>query len=184
MSRIGKNPVEIPAGVTVTVTGQTVKAKGAKGEISQIIHAAIKVEVKENKVTLSPAVENSEAGALWGLSRTLVSNLVEGVSKGFSKTLIVKGVGYKFAMKGKDLELQLGFSHPVLIKTPAGIEFELDAKKNTITVKGIDKQLVGEVAANIRKWRKPEPYKGKGIAYEGEHIQRKAGKSAGGGAKA
>jgi large subunit ribosomal protein L6 len=184
MSRIGKNPVEIPSGVTVTVAGQTVKAKGAKGEISQIIHAAIKVEVKENKVFLSPAAENSDAGALWGLSRTLVSNLIEGVSKGFSKTLIVKGVGYKFAMKGKDLELQLGFSHPVLIKTPAGISFELDAKKNTITIQGIDKQLVGEVAANIRKWIKPEPYKGKGIAYEGEHIQRKAGKSAGGGAKA
>ena len=184
MSRIGKNPVEIPAGVTVTVTGQSVKAKGAKGELTQAIHPKVKVEVKENKVVFSPVDDSAESSALWGLSRTLVSNIIEGVSKGFTKTLIVKGVGYKFAMKGKDLELQLGFSHPVLIKTPAGIEFELDAKKNTIIVKGFDKQLVGEVAANIRKWRKPEPYKGKGIAYEGEHIQRKAGKSAGGGAKA
>jgi large subunit ribosomal protein L6 len=183
MSRIGKNPIAIPSGVTVAIDGNTVKVKGEKGELSQEIHSKIKVEVKENEVILSPVDESSEASALWGLSRTLVSNLVEGVSKGFEKTLIVKGVGYKFAMKGKDLELQLGFSHPVLITTPAGIEFDLDAKKNTITVKGINKQLVGETAANIRKWRKPEPYKGKGIAYEGEYIPRKAGKSAGGGAK-
>ncbi|MFH1375171.1 MAG: 50S ribosomal protein L6 [Patescibacteria group bacterium] len=181
MSRIGKNPVPIPSGVTVEISGQTVKVKGPKGGLSQEIHKLIKVEQKNGEVIFAPTDESKESRELWGLSRTLVANMMLGVTEGYKKKLVITGVGYKAALKGKDIELQLGFSHPIVEKAPEGIEFEVDTKKNTITVQGIDKQLVGEAAANIRKWRKPEPYKGKGIAYEGEYIPRKAGKSAVGG---
>jgi large subunit ribosomal protein L6 len=183
MSRIGKNPVPIPSGVTVEIKGSEVKVRGSKGELSQTLNKLVKVEQKDAEVVVIPVDESKEARAMWGLSRSLIANMVEGVTKGFSKKLIITGVGYKVALKGKNLELQLGFSHPVDVKAPEGIEFEVDSKNNTIEVKGIDKQAVGEVAANIRKWRKPEPYKGKGIAYEGEYIPRKAGKSAAGAAE-
>jgi large subunit ribosomal protein L6 len=179
VSRIGKNPVPIPTEVEIKIQGQNITAKGPKGELNLAIHPQIAVEQNNSKIIVSMKQEDRKTRALWGLSRTLLANLIEGVSKGFEKKLIITGVGYKAALKGKDIELQLGFSHPVLEKAPAGIEFVVDTKKNEITVKGIDKQLVGEVAANIRKWRKPEPYKGKGIAYAGEYIPRKAGKAAG-----
>ncbi|MCF7836707.1 50S ribosomal protein L6 [Candidatus Gracilibacteria bacterium] len=178
MSRIGKNPVSIPAGVTAEISGDSVKVKGPKGELTQKFHQLVKIEKKEKELVVSPVDDSKTASAMWGLSRSLLANMVEGVTTGFSKKLVITGVGYKVALKGKDLELQLGFSHPVPVKAPEGIEFEIDPKKNTIVISGIDKQLVGEVAANIRKFRKPEPYKGKGIAYEGEYIPRKAGKSA------
>ena len=178
MSRIGKNPVPIPSGVTAEITGNSVKIKGSKGELSQDFNSLVEIKKDGDNLMVAPKNETKEARAMWGLSRSLLANMVEGVTKGFEKKLVITGVGYKVALKGKDLELQLGFSHPVAVKAPVGIEFEVDPKKNTITVKGIDKQVVGEVAANIRKWRKPEPYKGKGIAYEGEYIPRKAGKSA------
>ena len=180
MSRIGKQPIPIPAGVTITISGQEVKVKGPKGELSQIVHKLVKVEQQDGQIITSPVNDSRESLSLWGLSRTLTNNMVEGVTKGFEKKLIITGVGYKAALKGRDIELQLGFSHPVLVKAPQGIELEVDPKKNTVVIKGIDKQLVGETAANIRKWRKPEPYKGKGIAYEGEYIPRKAGKAAAG----
>jgi len=182
MSRIGKNPVPVPSGVSIEISGNEVKVKGSKGELSQKFHKLIEIKKDGETLVVAPKDESREARALWGLSRTLVANMIEGVTKGFSKKLIITGVGYKSALKGKNLELQLGFSHPIEVKAPAEIEFEVDSKKNTIVVRGIDKQLVGETAANIRKWRKPEPYKGKGIAYEGEYIPRKAGKSAAGAA--
>ena len=178
MSRIGKNPVSIPAGVSAEISGDSVKVKGPKGELTQKFHQLVKIEKKDSELIVSPVDDSRMASAMWGLSRTLLANMVAGVTTGFSKKLIITGVGYKVALKGKDLELQLGFSHPVPVKAPDGIEFEIDSKKNTIVIAGIDKQLVGETAANIRKFRKPEPYKGKGIAYEGEYIPRKAGKSA------
>jgi large subunit ribosomal protein L6 len=178
MSRIGKNPVSISAGVSAEVSGDSVKVKGPKGELTQKFHQLVKIEKKDSELIVSPVDDSKTASAMWGLSRSLLANMVEGVTTGFSKKLIITGVGYKVALKGKDLELQLGFSHPVPVKAPDGIEFEIDPKKNTIIIAGIDKQLVGETAANIRKFRKPEPYKGKGIAYEGEYIPRKAGKSA------
>ncbi|MFH1546757.1 MAG: 50S ribosomal protein L6 [Patescibacteria group bacterium] len=178
MSRIGKNPVPVPAGVSIEISGNEVKVKGPKGELFQKFHGLVEIKKESETLVVLPKNESKEARALWGLSRTLLANMIEGVTEGFSKKLVITGVGYKVALKGKDLELQLGFSHSIEVKAPAGIEFEVDPKKNTIVVRGIDKQLVGETAANIRKWRKPEPYKGKGIAYEGEHIPRKAGKSA------
>ncbi|MFH0776579.1 MAG: 50S ribosomal protein L6 [Patescibacteria group bacterium] len=178
MSRIGKNPVPIPSGVVVEITGNSAKIKGPKGELSQKFNSLVTIKKEGETVVIAPKNDSKEARALWGLTRTLLANMIVGVTTGFSKKLIITGVGYKVALKGKDLELQLGFSHPVSVKAPAGITFEIDPKKNTIVISGIDKQMVGEVAANIRKWRKPEPYKGKGIAYEGEYIPRKAGKSA------
>jgi len=178
MSRIGKNPVSIPVGVTAEISGDSVKVKGPKGELTQKFHQLVKIEKKDSELIVSPVDDSRMASAMWGLSRTLLANMVAGVTTGFSKKLIITGVGYKVTLKGKDLELQLGFSHPVPVKAPDGIEFEIDPKKNTIVIAGIDKQLVGETAANIRKFRKPEPYKGKGIAYEDEYIPRKAGKSA------
>jgi len=178
MSRIGKNPVLIPSGVTVEISENSTKVKGPKGELSQSFNPLVEIKKDSETIVVIPKNNSKTANAMWGLSRSLLANMVEGVTKGFEKKLIITGVGYKVTTKGKDLELQLGFSHPVEVKAPSGIEFEIDPKKNTIMVRGIDKQVVGEVAANIRKWRKPEPYKGKGIAYEGEYIPRKAGKSA------
>lgn len=179
MSRIGKLPIAIPSGVTVTLSGQNATIKGSLGELKHVIHAKVKVTQEGTTLVVAPVDDTREAKALWGTTRTVLANMTEGVSKGFEKNLTIKGVGYKVAQKGKDLELALGFSHPVPFKSPAGIELTADPKANTIKIRGIDKQLVGEAAANIRSFRPPEPYKGKGIAYVGEHIVRKAGKTAG-----
>lgn len=177
MSRIGKQPIEIPAGVTVKVDNDNnVSVKGPKGELTQQIHKDMKVTVKDNVVTVSRPSDNKFHRSLHGLSRSLIANMVEGVTKGYEKTLEINGVGYRAQKQGKKLVLNVGFSHPVEIEEPQGIEIEVpDANK--IIVRGIDKQKVGAVAANIRAVRPPEPYKGKGIRYEGERIIRKEGKT-------
>ncbi|MDR1088202.1 MAG: 50S ribosomal protein L6 [Coriobacteriales bacterium] len=181
MSRIGKQPVPVPAGVEVTIDGQLVKVKGSKGQLSHEFLPEVRIvqeTAPEGEVLKVEKIEDTqEASAFHGLSRTLLSNMVVGVSDGFSKKLEIQGVGYRAALKGNDLELQLGYSHPVFVKAPEGISFELP-NQTQIIVKGIDKQQVGQTAADIRKWRKPEPYKGKGIRYEGEHVRRKMGKTA------
>lgn len=177
MSRIGKQPITIPAGVTVTVNGQVVSAQGPKGELSYIAHPAIKVEVKEQVVICTVAKDSKQAKALWGTTRANLANTVAGVANGFSKKLELQGVGYRAALRGKDLELQVGFSHPVLIAAPAGIVFAVE--KEFITVTGFDKQLVGHMTAKIRAVKPPEPYQGKGIRYVGEVVRRKVGKVVG-----
>lgn len=176
MSRIGKQPITIPSGVTVSIEDRRVVIKGPKGEISRPLRPEIKAEVKENQILLSPKIETKKTQALWGLSRAILAHTVEGVSRGFEKKLELEGVGYRVNMEGKNLVFQLGFSHPVPFAAPQGID--LKAEKNVITVSGFDKELVGETAAKIRALKKPEPYKGKGIRYQGEVIRRKAGKKA------
>jgi large subunit ribosomal protein L6 len=176
MSRIGKLPIDLPAGVSVTVDGQAVTVKGPKGELSLVVAEPIRVSVEENTVTVSRPDDESTSKALHGLTRTLIANNVQGVSQGFSKNLEIVGTGYRAASKGSSIELALGFSHPVVVNPPAGITLTVEGNTK-IVVSGIDKQAVGEVAANIRKIRKPEPYKGKGVRYEGERVRRKAGKS-------
>lgn len=176
MSRIGKKPIDIPQGVEVKVDGQTVTAKGPQGEESVTIRPEIKIEVKDNQVVLTKVGESRETDALYGLSRTLVANAVHGVKEAFVKNLEIQGVGYRANMEGKNLNLSLGYSHPVIVEPPAGITFTVDANTK-ITVKGSNKQTVGDVAAFIRSKRPPEVYKGKGIRYEGEYIRRKAGKA-------
>ena len=178
MSKIGKKPIDIPAGIIVSVDNDSVVVKGLKGELSVVVDSVIKVEIKDNQIILSPKREVKKVNALWGLSRSLIANMVCGVEKGYEKELELQGVGYKVAQKGSDLELNLGFSHPVTFKAPEGVEFKVE--KNKITVLGIDKQLIGQVAANIRSLKKPEPYKGKGIRYVGEQVRRKVGKKAAG----
>ncbi|MGH2710802.1 MAG: 50S ribosomal protein L6 [Actinomycetota bacterium] len=177
MSRIGKQPIEIPGGVTVDVSGENVSVKGPNGTLSQRVSPDMKVTVADGVVTVERPSDEREHRALHGLTRSLIANMVEGVTKGFEKRLEIQGVGYRAALQGKDLEMQLGFSHPVPFPAPQGIEFEVPAPTR-ITIKGIDKQLVGETAARIRRIRKPEPYKGKGIRYEGEYVRKKAGKAA------
>ncbi len=177
MSRIGKQPIEIPAGVTVKVDNDNnVSVKGPKGELTQQIHKDMKVTVEDNVVTVSRPSDNKFHRSLHGLSRSLIANMVEGVTKGYEKTLEINGVGYRAQKQGKKLVLNVGFSYPVEIEEPQGIEIEVPAA-NKIIVRGIDKQKVGAVAANIRAVRPPEPYKGKGIRYEGERIIRKEGKT-------
>ncbi|HBT95466.1 MAG TPA: 50S ribosomal protein L6 [Coriobacteriia bacterium] len=178
MSRIGKQPINIPAGVEVTIEGLTVKVKGPKGELEQTTTDYVSVSQVEAQLIVQRKDDTREARSYQGLYRTLINNMVVGVSEGFSKKLEIQGVGYRAALKGSDLEMQLGYSHPVLVKADPGITFEVPAPTQ-ITVSGIDKQKVGQVAADIRKWRKPEPYKGKGIRYEGEYVRRKLGKAAG-----
>ena len=180
MSRIGKLPIEITDGVTVEITGDNmVKVKGPKGELSEQIHPNVKLENKDNQIIVSISSENKFDKSLWGLSRSLIANMVEGVTKGFEKKLEIIGVGYRAQVQGKKLVLSLGFSHPVEYEAPEGITFEIDKeKKNILTISGINKRLVGQVSAEIRSYRKPEPYKGKGIKYIDEEIQRKAGKAA------
>jgi large subunit ribosomal protein L6 len=178
MSRIGKQPINIPAGVEVKIEGLTVKVKGPKGELEQTTTGYVTVKQVEQQIIVERIDDSREANSYQGLYRTLIDNMVVGVSQGFSKKLEIVGVGYRAALKGSDLEMQLGYSHPVLVKADSGISFEVPAPTQ-ITVTGIDKQKVGQVAADIRKWRKPEPYKGKGIRYEGEHVRRKLGKAAG-----
>jgi large subunit ribosomal protein L6 len=178
MSRIGKQPIEIPSGVDVTVgEGNVVTVKGPRGELSQAMHANMTIAVDGGVARVERPDDEGFNRGLHGLTRTLVANMVEGVTKGFEKRLEIVGVGYRAAMKGKDIEVQAGFSHPVLVRVPEGIEFEVPAPTQ-IVVRGNDKQAVGEIAATIRKIRKPEPYKGKGIRYEGEYVRKKAGKAA------
>lgn len=177
MSRIGKKPVQIPAGVTVEIEGTTVTVKGSKGELTRSFSELIKFEQEGEEVNVIRVDESTESNAQQGLSRTLLHNMVLGVSEGFEKKLELTGVGYRVALKGKDLDLSLGYSHPVIYKAPENITFEVPDNTH-INVKGISKEQVGQVAAEIRMKRPPEPYKGKGIHYEGEHIRRKLGKAA------
>ncbi|GAA0515499.1 50S ribosomal protein L6 [Paractinoplanes deccanensis] len=176
MSRIGRKSIPVPAGVDVTITGQTVKVKGPKGELSHTVSEPITVEKDGAELHVNRPNDERKAKELHGLSRTLVANMIIGVTEGYKKTLEINGTGYRVTAKGKDLEFALGFSHPVNVVPPAGISFSVE-KPTQFTVSGIDKQLVGEVAANIRKIRPPEPYKGKGVKYQGEVIRRKAGKA-------
>ena len=176
MSRIGIKPITLPAGVEVKIDGNVVSVKGPKGELQETISELIDVNIEGNVVTVSRNGDAKEERSQHGLARTLINNMVIGVSEGFQKKLQLVGVGYRAEKKGKTLVMNLGYSHPVEMEDPEGIETETpDA--NTVIVKGIDKALVGNYAANIRAWRKPEPYKGKGIKYEGEHIRRKEGKT-------
>ena len=187
MSRIGKQPIKVSQGTEIKIEGDTIKVKGSKGELSFDLPSKIKVEVKEDNILISPKNEEvkqnesadkkaKETSALWGLTRALIFNMVKGVTEGFEKKLEIQGVGYKAAMQGNKLVMQLGFSHPIEVETPEGIELKVE--KNIIIVSGIDKQKVGQTAAKIRDFKKPEPYKGKGIRYEGEKVRRKAGKKA------
>ena len=175
MSRIGKKPVAVPAGVTATVTGQTVKVKGAKGELSFVVPDRVNVVMDNGAIAVQPRDETKQARAMWGMSRSQVANLVEGVSKGYEKKLEINGVGYRAAVAGKVLKLALGYSHEIDFEIPAGITI-VTPKPTEILVSGIDKQRVGQVAAEIRELRGPEPYKGKGIKYSDEFIFRKEGK--------
>ena len=176
MSRIGKLPISVPGGVNVSIDGQSVTVKGPKGELSLVIAEPIRVSLEEGQVLVTRPDDERDSRALHGLSRTLINNNIIGVTEGYSKGLEVVGTGYRVIAKGTGLELALGFSHPVNVEAPEGISFELEGNTK-ITVRGIDKQAVGETAANIRKLKKPEPYKGKGIRYAGEIVRRKAGKA-------
>ena len=175
MSRIGKKPIEIPSGVTLTVEGQTVTVKGPKGQLSWTVAEEIEVKQEGGELTLSKRDDSTRAQAMWGLSRTLVNNMVVGVTQGYEQTLELVGVGYRAAMKGQALSMQLGFSHDVDIPAPQGVTFAVP-KQTEVKISGIDKQLVGETAAKIRRIRPPEPYKGKGVRYAGEKVRRKEGK--------
>jgi len=177
MSRVGKNPIQIPNDVEVIIEGSKVRAKGPKGELEKNLAPEITIRKEENVIYVERPSDSNYHKSLHGLTRTLVANVINGVSAGFEKTLEIVGVGYRAAVKGGNLEIQVGYSHPVVVSKIAGIEFEVPAP-NKIIVKGADKQLVGEIAAEIRAIRKPEPYKGKGIRYAGEHIRRKVGKTA------
>ncbi|MCH3948897.1 MAG: 50S ribosomal protein L6 [Olsenella sp.] len=177
MSRIGKKPVQIPAGVTVTLDGTTVSVKGSKGELARTFSDLVSITQDGDVLNVARVDESKESNAQQGLVRTLVHNMVVGVSEGFEKKLELTGVGYRAALKGKDLDLSLGYSHPVIFACPENISFEVPDNTH-ITVRGISKEQVGQVAAEIREKRPPEPYKGKGIHYEGEHIRRKLGKAA------
>jgi large subunit ribosomal protein L6 len=178
MSRIGKRAVPVPSNVTATVSGREVKVKGPKGELSFSVPEEIKVTKTDEGIELATVDETKMARSMWGMSRTMVANLMHGVTEGYSRTLEIQGVGFRAAMKGKDqLQLNIGFSHDVVHKIPAGVDVKVaGAKQEIITVSGIDAQLVGQVAANIRASRPPEPYQGKGIRYQGEYIFRKEGK--------
>jgi large subunit ribosomal protein L6 len=176
MSRIGRLPIDIPADVTVTVNGQDVAVKGPKGELTLTVARPLSVAVEDNQVLVTRPDDERESRSLHGLTRTLINNNIIGVTQGYTKGLEVVGTGYRVQQRGSSIEFALGFSHPVLVDPPAGISFTVEGN-NRVTVSGIDKQAVGEAAANIRKIRKPEPYKGKGVRYAGEVVRRKAGKS-------
>jgi large subunit ribosomal protein L6 len=175
MSRIGKKPVAIPGGVTATIENGTLVVKGPKGTLSMGLSDLISYSLEDGAISVKPANDSKQARAFWGMQRTLVSNLVEGVSAGFTKILDIKGVGYRANAQGRNLKLQLGYSHDVDLAVPEGLEVKTP-DQTTIEISGSDKQAVGQFAAEIRRWRKPEPYKGKGIAYRGEYIFRKEGK--------
>jgi large subunit ribosomal protein L6 len=175
MSRVGKHPVDVPSGVTVEIANRVLKAKGKLGELSLELSEEVEAKLEDGKVVVTPRSDSQRARTLWGTTRALVNNMVGGVSKGFSKTLEINGVGYRAQVQGKNLQLQLGFSHDVIYPIPAGVTIKCD-KPTQITVSGADRQRVGQVAAEIRAFRKPEPYKGKGIKYDNERILRKEGK--------
>jgi large subunit ribosomal protein L6 len=177
MSRIGKQPIEIPAGVNVSITGARVMVNGPLGELSQEVPARMKVEQSDGTIVVTRPTERGDDRALHGLTRSLIANMVEGVTKGFEKRLEIQGVGYRAALRGNALEVNVGFSHSVTKEAPPGISFEVPTPTEII-VKGADKQQVGQVAAEVRKIRPPEPYKGKGIRYDGEYVRRKVGKRA------
>lgn len=177
MSRIGKMPIAIPSGVDVAIDGHTVTVKGSKGELTRTFQDIMSIKVEDGQVIVERPDDSREAKSLHGLTRTLIHNMIQGVSEGYAKKLELVGVGYRASLKGSDLELQLGYSHPVVVPAPENISFEVPSQTEII-VKGISKEQVGQVAANIRAWRKPEPYKGKGIRYEGEYVRRKLGKAA------
>ena len=176
MSRIGKQPIAIPAGVEVTIEGTTVTVKGPKGELTRTFPAIMIIEREGDEVIVKRPDDSRDARSFHGMTRTLIANMVEGVTNGYSKKLQMVGVGYRASMKGTNLEMALGFSHPVVVEAPEGITFAVPSPTE-IVVSGASKEQVGQVAASIRKWRKPEPYKGKGIRYEGEHVRRKVGKT-------
>jgi len=177
MSRIGKKPIPVPAGVTIAIEPERVRVNGPKGELSERIPRDITVAQEDEQLVVTRPTDRGEHRALHGLTRSLVANMVEGVTNGYEKKLEIQGVGYRAVLKGRDLELALGYSHPVPVKAPDGIEFDVP-QPTRVTVRGISKQQVGEIAAYIRKQRPPEPYKGKGIRYEGEYVARKVGKRA------
>ena len=177
MSRIGKRPIELPTSVNVAISPGRVQVNGPLGELSQVVPSRMKIEQRESEIVVERPTERGDDRALHGLTRTLVANMVEGVTKGFEKRLELQGVGYRAALRGESLELSVGYSHPVTIEPRQGVSFEVPVPTQ-IVVKGIDKQAVGQLAAEIRKVRPPEPYKGKGIRYEGEYVRRKVGKRA------
>jgi len=177
MSRVGSKPITIPAGVDVKVEGQLVKVKGKLGQLERRVHPSLQVAMADGAGVVKRPDDSRTSKALHGLERALINNNIVGVSEGFSKTLLIEGVGYRVMAKGKSLEFSLGYSHQIHVDPPEGITFKT-AKPTELVIEGIDKQLVGQVAANIRKFRKPEPYKGKGIRYSGEYVRRKAGKAA------
>ena len=176
MSRIGKQPIPIPSGVSATVAGRSVTITGPRGSLSRVTRPEVSLRVEGSAILVTPLGESRKTPAYWGLTRALVAGMVEGVSKGFEKKLEIEGIGYRAALDQGALQISIGFSHPVRVDPPAGISFSVD--KNTVTISGIDKELVGDTAASIRHVRPPEPYKGKGIRYAGEIIKRKAGKKA------
>ena len=176
MSRIGKLPIPVPAGVEVKINGQSIEVKGPKGTLTHVVPEPIMVVLEDNTVVVSRPDDERNSRSLHGLTRTLIANNIHGVTQGFSKGLEIVGTGYRVTAKGSDLEFALGYSHSITVQPPAGISFVVEGNTK-LTVNGIDKQAVGEVAANIRKLRKPEPYKGKGVRYAGEVVRRKAGKS-------
>jgi len=175
MSRIGKKAVQIPAGVTLTQDGQNVTVKGSKGELSFTLPSAVTGKLDGEEFTVAPVVEDNTGRSMWGMSRTMIANMIEGVTNGFSKELELQGVGYRAQMKGNTLNMQLGYSHDINFEAPEGIKIEAP-KATTVIVSGIDKQAVGQTAAKIREFRKPEPYKGKGVRYLSEYVRRKEGK--------
>ena len=177
MSRIGKQPIELPTSVNVSLSPGRVMVNGPLGELTQDVPARMKIEQSDGVITVTRPTERGDDRALHGLTRTLIANMVEGVTKGFEKRLELQGVGYRAAMQGTDLRLDVGYSHPVVIKAPQGINFEVPAQTEVV-VMGVDKQQVGQIAAEVRKVRPPEPYKGKGIRYQGEYVRRKVGKRA------
>ena len=177
MSRIGRQPIEVPAGVSVSISPGRVMVNGPLGELTQQVPVRMQVDQEDSTIVVKRPTERGEDRALHGLTRSLIANMVEGVTNGFTKRLEIQGVGYRAALRGVDLELNVGYSHPVVLKAPQGITFEVPTPTEVI-VKGIDKQAVGQIAAEVRKVRPPEPYKGKGIRYEGEYVRRKVGKRA------
>jgi large subunit ribosomal protein L6 len=177
VSRIGKQPIPVPSGVELTVEPELVRVKGPKGELQERVSRDIQIEQEDGQILVKRPSDRRDHRALHGLTRSLVANMVQGVTEGFEKRLEIQGVGYRAALRGKDIELSVGYSHPVVIEAPAGIEFEVP-QPTRVVVRGFSKQVVGEIAARIRKVRPPEPYKGKGIRYEGEYVPRKVGKRA------
>jgi large subunit ribosomal protein L6 len=177
MSRIGKKPIVVPAGVDININGTVVTVKGPKGQLSHTLRPEVSLAQNGNELVVERQSDAPSANAMHGTTRAVLNNMVQGVKNGWSKVIQIEGVGYRAEMQGKNLVMNLGFSHPVIVEPPAGIEFEVDAKVRTITIKGPNREQVGQVASEVRSWRPPEPYKGKGLRYSGEFVRRKAGKA-------